>query len=158
MPTEEYTYTDDDNFYEDFVDNQSKVSCEALRKNEDTFLKVQRRNKRKNRVVIGRDEYGNDKCIYGSKGQGTYIYSATSGYITTYKVGTANENLFFSVIDSRAIDTIKEPITFYFDSPEQFERVMECSISQKTKEVWHKKFLISKNRIVNERVHVKRVC
>jgi|694.fasta_scaffold22106_2 hypothetical protein len=155
MPSDEYTYTDNINLYEDCLDIQSKVSVELLRKNEDTFTKVQKRNKRKNRVVIGQDEYGNDKCIYGSKGQGTHIYSATSGYTTTYKVGSFNEHLFFSVIDSRACDTIKEPITFYFDSPEQFERVMECSISQKTKEVWHKKFLISKNRIVNERVPIK---
>jgi hypothetical protein len=156
MPAEEYEYNDEGYVYfEDENDNVSRTSSDILRKNEDTFTKVERRNKKKNRLVVGKDEYGNEKCIFGSKGQGTYIISATTGYPTSYKVGSSSEDLFFSVIDSRAHDKIKEPIVFYFDSPEQFERVMSDylvggTISQKTKEVWHKKFLVAKNRIVNK--------
>lgn len=156
MPTEEYEYIDDGNVYfEDDLDNVSRKSCDSLKKNEDTFTKVQRRNKKKNKLVIGKDEYGNEKCIFGSKGPGTYIHSATTGHRTFYKVGSLNEHLFFSVVDSRAYDKIKEPVVFYFDSPEQFERVMgnhlvDGSVSQKTKEKWHNKFLVSKNKLVNK--------
>jgi hypothetical protein len=156
MPVEEYEYDNEgDVYFEDDVDNVSRASSDFLRKNEDTFTKVQRRNKKKNKLVVGKDEYGNEKCIFGSKGHETYIHSATTGYPTSYKVGSLNEDLFFSVIDSRAYDKIKEPIVFYFDSPEQFERVMSDylvggTISQKTKEVWHKKFLVAKNRMINK--------
>lgn len=156
MPVEEYDYNDDrDNYYEDESDNMSRISSDSLNKNEDTFTKVQRRNKNKNKLVISNDKYGNEKCIFGSKGVGTYIYSATTGHQTNYRVGSSDENLFFSVVDSRAYDKIKEPIVFYFDSPEQFERIMEDrliggTISQKTKEAWHNKFLATKHRLVNK--------
>lgn len=145
MPTEEYEYNDV--YYEGELDNMSEMSS----KKNDTFTKIQQKNKKKNKVVIGYDDYGNERCIFGSRGQGTYIHSATTGHRTNYKVGSPDENLFFSVIDSRACDKNKEPIFFYFDSPEQVERVMGKNfyISQKTKEEWHKNFIISKQRIIN---------
>jgi hypothetical protein len=144
MPTEEYEY--DNFYYEGEVDEMSDVSS----KKNNTFIKIKQKNK-KNKVVIGYDDYGNETCIFGSRGQGTYIHSATTGHRTNYKVGSSDENLFFSVIDSRACDKNKEPIFFYFDSPEQVERVMgkKCVISQKTKEEWHKKFIITKQHIIN---------
>jgi hypothetical protein len=150
MPTEEYEY-DNGDVYENDLDNISEISSVLSKKN-DTYTKVQKRNKKKNRVVLGEDEYGNERCIFGSKGQGTYIYSATTGHKTSYKVGSLDEDLFFSVIDSRACDKIKEPIFFYFDSPEQVERIMgnhfkNFTISQKTKEAWHRKFFNAKQRI-----------
>lgn len=156
MPSLEYLY--DDNVYENDI----------LTDGENGFTKVNRKNKKgkaffendecgngkvnpkKNIVFIGKDESEKDVYIFGSKGRGTYIYSAVSGYRTTYKVGSLDEDLFFSVIDSRAHDTIKEPITFYFDSPEQFERLMNCSIPQSDKEKWHNKFLIARNRLINK--------
>jgi hypothetical protein len=146
MPIKE---DDVDIYFEDELDDMSNVSSESSKKN-DRFTKVQRRNKKKNKVVIGHDEYGNERCIFSSKVPGTYIYSATTGHRTNYKVGSSDEDLFFSVIDSIASDKNKEPIFFYFDSPEQIERVMEIRISQKTKELWHKKFLLAKNRIINK--------
>jgi hypothetical protein len=144
MPTEEYEY--DNFYYEGEVDEMSDVSS----KKNNTFIKIKQKNK-KNKVVIGYDDYGNETCIFGSRGQGTYIHSATTGHRTNYKVGSSDENLFFSVIDSRSCDKNKEPIFFYFDSPEQVERVMgkKCVISQKTKEGWHKKFIITKQHIIN---------
>ena len=148
MPTEEYEYNDV--YYEGELDNMNDI----LSKKNDTFTKIQLKNQKKNKVVIGHDDYGNERCIFGSRGQGTYIHNATTGYRTNYKVGSPDENLFFSVIDSRARDKNKEPIFFYFDSPEQVERVMgnhfkNFYISQKTKEEWHKNFIISKQRIIN---------
>jgi hypothetical protein len=153
MPTEEYM-DDSDIYYEDELDNMNNISSESSNKN-DTFTKVQRQNKKKNILVLGEDEYGNERCIFCSKGQGTYICNATTGYKTSYKVGSHDEDLFFSMIDSRSCDKIKEPIIFYFDSPEQCERLFSnhfknFHISQKTKELWHKKFLLAKNRIINK--------
>jgi hypothetical protein len=144
MPSEEYY----DECNEDVFDD-------ALSDN--NFTKSQRKNNenKKKLFLTIKDDSGNDRYIYGSKGRGSYIYSATTGYRTLYKVGSLNEDLFFSVIDSRGVNSEKEPITFYFDSPEQFERVMKphfpnCTISQNTKEKWHSKFLIAKNRAVNK--------
>ena len=148
MPTEEYEY---DNVYcEGEIDDMSNIS---LKKN-NAFTEIQQKNKKKNKVVLGRDDYGNERCIFGSRGQGTYIHSATTGHRTNYKVGSTDEKLFFSVIDTRACDKNKEPLFFYFDSPEQVERVVgnhfkNFYISQKTKEEWHKKFIIAKQHVIN---------
>jgi hypothetical protein len=155
MPSLEYLY--DDNVYENeiSVNNDNEFTkIQRKRKNGQPFFENDecgngKINTKKNKLFIGKDENERELYIYGSKGQGNYIYSATSGYKTNYKVGSLDEDLFFSVIDSRANDTIKEPITFYFDSPEQFERLLNCSVSQECKEKWHNKFLIARNRVVN---------
>ena len=145
MPQHEYE--DEDIYYENELDDSKE---DINRKNEDTFTKVQRRKKNKNKIEIGENEY-----IFASKCQGTYIVDATTGYKSSHRVGSLDENLFFSVIDSRAVDKIQEPLVFYFDSPEQCEHVFSKNfknfkISQKTKENWHKKYLLEKNRKINK--------
>lgn len=153
MPSQEYLYESD------MYENEESV-------NDDGFTKVQRKNKNKNyfsenddylyneqffgknAFYIGKDNSNNDKYIFSSGGQGKYIRSATTGYKTIYKVGSLDENLFFSVIDSRAINGNKEPITFYFDSPEQFQRVMGVNLNSSEK--WHKKYFNYKTSLVNK--------
>lgn len=151
MPSNFQEY-DDNICYEDDFESISEKSNNSSEKSEDIFIKVQKRNKRRNALVVDVDIYGNERCIFGSKGQGTFIYNAVTGYKTQYRVGSADEDLFFSVIDSRAFDKIQEPYFFYFESPEQFERVMGKYLSggelpQKVKEKWHNKNMIAKKRL-----------
>ena len=143
MPTLDY----DDMYLDNYLDNVSETSIES---NGDVYYKVQKRNKTKNKCKLENDTY-----IYGSRGIGTYIVDAVSGLKTPYKVGSFDENLFFSIVDSRANDFVQEPLFFYFYSPEQCERVfldnkMSINISQKMYENWHKKYLLAKNRNINK--------
>lgn len=58
-----------------------------------------------------------------------------------YKVGTNNEHLFFKVKWSTGEIKNKknEPITLFYDSPEQFERHMKVTVSQSVKEKWSRR-------------------
>lgn len=61
-----------------------------------------------------------------------------------YKVGSADEYLFFKVkMTSGHIDFKNKDAstTLFFVNPEQFERHMHTSLSQEIKEIWYKKYL-----------------
>lgn len=147
MPSQEYMF--EDNTYDESYNGFTKV--QRKRKNKLSPLESDEEVHRKTTTLfVGKDEFNNDKYIFGSNGQGSYIYSATAGYRNIHKVGSSDENLYFSVVDSRAYDKCKEPLTFYFNSPEQFERVMNVKV--KNKSAWHQKFFNAKNRIINEQL------
>jgi hypothetical protein len=132
-----------------------------LRQHEDEFTpyysKNQTRNdnRNKNNFFIRRDENGVDEYIFGSKGQGTYIRTATNGIMTYHKVGSSGENLYFSVVDSTGFNKSKEPKVFYFDSPEQFERTMGTRLTKDVnttvKKNWVNKYVNTKNNIHEKR-------
>lgn len=93
--------------------------------------------------------------LYASKGQGSTIVDAITGMqIPNHRVGSIYENLHFSLVDSRANDKEKEPHTFYFDSPSQYESFMhnnlpemKVRISAKTKQLWHSKKLATQKQL-----------
>jgi hypothetical protein len=55
-----------------------------------------------------------------------------------YRVGSINEHLFFKVGISTG-EIGQNGGTLFFDSPEQYERHMKCTLSQAIKEKWMKK-------------------
>lgn len=50
-------------------------------------------------------------------------------------VGSAHEDLFFKVRISNG-ETGQDPVTLFYDSPEQFEKHQYTLLNQKTKEAW----------------------
>jgi hypothetical protein len=81
--------------------------------------------------------------MYGSGDIGSYIRNAVSGQKTNHIVGSKEENLYFSVIETTGINGRKDPIKLFYDSPEQFESHFHVTVSQQIKENWHKKFMIA---------------
>jgi hypothetical protein len=126
-----------------------------MRQGDDEFTQYHKKNRNDNRnkndFFVRRDENGTDEYIFSSKCQGTYIRSATNGIMTYHKVGSPNENLYFSVIDSTGFNRSKEPKVFYFDSPEQFERIMESRLDShvctSVKKNWVEKYVKTKNNL-----------
>ena len=80
---------------------------------------------------------------YSSVEPGAPIRNAVSGTYeidytgkTTYCVGSVWEDLFFKVV----ITTVKgSPYTLFYDSPEQYERHMNTSLSEDTTKGWYEK-------------------
>lgn len=83
--------------------------------------------------------------VYLYCGKGSRIVNAITGIRSNDKIGSLKENLYFSVIDSRSVNHNKEPYTFYFDSPEQYEKFMfdnlnvSICVSSSVKSAWTKK-------------------
>lgn len=134
MPSTEYddyTFNDNDDF-----DTNSNVS----------FYKVEKRGQ-KNKVSIGNNngDDDDDDFIYNSGNTGSFICNAVTGYKTNFKVGSPEEDYFFSVIDSSGrYERNKNPVVFFFESPEQYERIMkrhhpDFNLSQTAIQNWHKK-------------------
>jgi len=75
--------------------------------------------------------------------------AVTGSRMSKMRVGTRDEHFFFktrlSILDTDLFDNN----TFYFDSPEQFERVMFLPVSQEVKENWHARLIeerLSRNK------------
>ena len=135
MPSTEYL--DDYAYNNDHYDNN-----EFDDDSQESFRRMGKMRK-KNKVHIGKCEEDDD-YIYSSKGTGSFICNARSGYKTDFRVGTREEDYFFSVIDSSSRNKDKTPFVFFFDTPEQYERIMRIhypnfTLSKKTIQDWHKK-------------------
>ena len=138
MPSDDYRF-DDYTFNDDNDDTNSTSSH---------FHKVEK--VRKNKVLIGNkeDDDNENNYIYNSSNRGgSFIFNAVTGYKTNFLVGTREEDYFFSVIDSSGRDKNKNPLVFFFESPEQYERIMRLNypkfeLSKKTIQNWHKKQML----------------
>lgn len=83
----------------------------------------------------------NDKKIvidmyHSSDTPGAIIRHAITGFLMNARVGSINENLYFKVRDN----TGKDFRTFYYDSPEEYERHMFTTLSTDIKSRWTDKF------------------
>ena len=100
------------------------------------YNKVQRRF---NKVWVDGKYYKNINFeFYTSSDTGCKIRNAVTGYRTNYKVGSADEDLFFKVkiVDGNCK---KGSGTLFYDSPEQYEKHQFSIINTSVKELWHKK-------------------
>lgn len=73
---------------------------------------------------------------------GSPIRGAITGTRYPFRVGSRDEYLFYKV----AISTPERNIgpdnnIFYFDNPEQYERMMGFEVSQEAKEMWHDRYI-----------------
>jgi len=70
------------------------------------------------------------------------IRGAITGSTYPFKVGSKDEYLFFKVAISTPEKTIgPDNNIFYFDNPEQYERVMGFEVSRDCKEMWHDRYI-----------------
>lgn len=73
---------------------------------------------------------------------GSIIRDAVTGSrMSKFKVGSRDENFFFKTRLSIVGTDLFDNNTFYFDSPEQFERIMYIPLSQEVKETWHSRLI-----------------
>lgn len=66
----------------------------------------------------------------------SYIRNAVTGFSENAKIGTNASNLHFSVALCTG-ELGNEPVHLYFDSPEQYEKVFDQTVSQTTKDEWN---------------------
>jgi|APCry1669189534_1035231.scaffolds.fasta_scaffold74843_2 hypothetical protein len=88
--------------------------------------------------------------------QGKLIRDAVTGESLPYRVGSLDEHLFFSVLRSD-LSNGKDLITFFYSSPEEYERHQLCQLSNEYKEMWREKMFIRKKQIELQNKKNKRV-
>lgn len=75
---------------------------------------------------------------YNSGDADCHIRNAVTGHYTPHFVGSTDEDLYFSVIDSRGLST-KGHLVFYYESPEQYEREHRVELNEHIKQQWSNK-------------------
>jgi hypothetical protein len=137
----DYGY-DSDSTENTFVSNRQKVKnvLTDLQKEDKGCFQLKRKNLDRKMKAI---------TVYSSGSQGTTIRNACTGErIIGYRVGSSDEDLLYSVIiSSSEIPSRREPITLFFDSPEQYERHLFSTIHNVDKRIWIEKYLAAKRRV-----------
>jgi hypothetical protein len=77
---------------------------------------------------------------YPSGQTGNNIINAVSGYTSRCKVGSNDEKLFYTVAICTGEGRNREPISLYYDSPEQYEEHFITSVDDDTKEQWNRRY------------------
>lgn len=140
----------DDNWIDAHIDDQySNAGSEAVSQYTE-LASVHAQKKRQNSwevANVGDKEFHRLKYkqngatvyieLYSTKNTpGHLIRDATSGSrIADCKVGSAKEEMFFKVKIATG-EVGSESLTFFFNSPEHYERHMKGTISQPAKEAW----------------------
>ena len=85
---------------------------------------------------------------YSSGGQGTRIRDAVTGEYTRYLVGSANEDLFYTMRDATGRMTLRDDAgSFFYSSPEQYERNRFTTVSPAEKDAWNRKYIMAIKRL-----------
>jgi hypothetical protein len=72
---------------------------------------------------------------------GTAIRNAITGVRHNgYRVGSASEDVFYKVALSTGECSSRDACILFFDTPEQYERCMNATIDQPSKDAWYVKF------------------
>ena len=85
--------------------------------------------------------------VYGSGQQGTRIRNAVTGEIYSHLVGSADEDLYFKVVDSTARNGRKEPLMLYYFTPEQYENHYFTTVDLDVKELWYEKCVYAMTKV-----------
>lgn len=148
---QDYNYDDDfqevQNRYNNDSDDGSSVS--TYKKKQKKMLKQLNSLDKDHRVLSITVNYKKkDIEVYATNDYpGTIIKDAVTGTrVKPYRVGTADEHLFFKtkLLMNGCSKTASD--IFFFDSPEQYERHMHVTVPQSIKEKWTNKFVEIKER------------
>lgn len=141
-----YGYADDDEIYSHSSDmsmtKNMKKNLLEMNKSDKNFIQLKRTNK----SFYSREE---TVGVFGSGEVGTSIRDAKTGVRNfVHKVGSAEEDLYFKVMISTG-ETGQNPVTLFFNTPEEYERHMFSEVSTETKQRWHAKNFAAKQREMN---------
>jgi hypothetical protein len=118
--------------FDDATDNMTVNS--QIVKNRKLIQEAKLQDKGYSRINRGKgfvEIYGGSDCI------GAPIRNAiTSVRFPQYRVGSKDENLFFKVVIATGEKGLRGNRAFYFDDPEQYERHMQNTVSEKIKSAW----------------------
>ena len=78
---------------------------------------------------------------YGSAHRGSLIRNAVTGLRYDILVGSKEESTLFKVTDATGYNERKDPLTLFYDSPEQYEKHHFTNVTSETKQKWIKKAL-----------------
>jgi hypothetical protein len=109
-------------------DETSQASKKSVGVNPRKHLIVRKnRQGKKAFITVFETTYGNTYCMNARTNQPYYA-----------KFGSKDEDGLFSVILATG-ETGQTPLILFYDNPEQYERHFNITLSQTTKERWHKK-------------------
>ena len=74
--------------------------------------------------------------IYGSGSVGTKIRNAVTGLKYDYLVGSAEQDFLYSVALCTGENNLKESVSMFYDSPEQYENHMKTQLDPEKKLQW----------------------
>ncbi len=74
---------------------------------------------------------------FGSGGHGMRIRNAVTGVKYPYLVGSRYQDKFFSVAICTGENGMKDSLSLFYDSPEQYESHMFSTIDNERKNIWH---------------------
>jgi hypothetical protein len=123
---------DFDNSYEQDASDISEDGYRQFRKYDKNYQeeRIYRRGYKKPNV---RRCFGS--ALYGP------IRNAVDGTYYNMNVGDRDEEQLFKVILADGKFGRKDPLMLYYDSPDQYERHRQTTVSQETKEKWHQRHL-----------------
>ena len=108
----------------------------------DKYFQRLRRNKLDEKTTMRRNDgtnYYKNVYVnaYGTGGHGMFIRNAVTGVKYTHKVGSKEHAMFYSVGICSGENGMKETLTLYYDTPEQYESHMGASLDPYQKTMWH---------------------
>uniref|UniRef100_A0A6C0JHI3 Uncharacterized protein n=1 Tax=viral metagenome TaxID=1070528 RepID=A0A6C0JHI3_9ZZZZ len=137
-----------DGFADDSTDFSSVSTIRKKQRKQ--YEELKQIDKGYHKIKIG-DRFDKSQIELYSTGDapGTLVRDAVTGSrYKEFRVGTLYEHLFYK---AKLVCGVKstESVTFFFDSPEQFERVLKTTVSQLAKERWTNKCAEIKTRFTN---------
>lgn len=78
--------------------------------------------------------------MYGSGSIGSFIKNAVTGETTKHRVGSAAENMYFSVAMCNGMDKQNGPVHLYYDTPAQYEKHQYVLLDRDTTEKWFERY------------------
>ena len=136
-------YYDNDNNDANSLNTNDRIleAKRQLQRNDKYFQRVTRKVLDMDTMVKNDDgkEYYKKVHInlYGSGIMGTKIRNAVTGERYDYKVGSKEQDLFFSVALCTGENGMKESLSLFYDSPEQYENHMFQKIDMTVKGNWY---------------------
>ena len=114
--------------------NESKINEEIIKKHDKNYhvyrrdITLEEKGKNVNKILkLG---------LYSSVGVGSSIRDAVTGIYYNYKVGSKDEERFFSVVDCTGTKS-KSSLLFFYQSPKHYESVNKTIINEDTHHRWH---------------------
>ena len=114
--------------------HESKINEEIIKKHDKKYhvyrrdITLEEKGKNVNKILkLG---------LYSSVGVGSSIRDAVTGIYYNYKVGSKDEERFFSVVDCTGTKS-KSSLLFFYQSPKHYESVNKTIINEDTHHRWH---------------------